>query len=184
MLWGTAEHIPAALNEAPPNPPPATVRPATPADAAAAAAIFNHYVRTSAAIWVDDEVDPAAWADAWARRDLGRHPVIVAESGGNVVGYGALGPYSPRNGYARTVENSVYVHPAHVGRGVGGRLLDDLLARAVAADHHLVVALIDAEQPASFALHERRGFAHAGRLREAGFKFGRWRDVVFLQKLL
>ena len=90
----------------------------------------------------------------------------------------------PADGYRFTAEDSVYVAPGHHGRGVGSTLLADLLVRGKAGGLHCVIARVDSEQIASLRLHEKYGFAEAGRLREAGFKFGRWLDAVFLQKLL
>jgi phosphinothricin acetyltransferase len=147
-------------------------------------AIFNHYVRTSAAIYINREADTEAWRASWAIRDPVRHPAIVATRGYQIVGFGTLSPYATRCGYAATVENSLYVAPHHVGRGVGRLLLSDLLRRATAGGHHTVIALIDAEQLPSLRLHETSGFMEAGRLREVGRKFDAWRDVVLMQKLL
>jgi phosphinothricin acetyltransferase len=98
-----------------------------------------------------------------------------------VVGWGSLSSYNPRGGYARTVENSVYT--AHDARrqGIGSLMLGELIALARTHGHHLIVAGIDAAQDASVALHTRFGFTHAGRLPEAGYKFGRWLDVIYME---
>ena len=163
---------------------PLTLRPATDADLAAINAIYNHYVAHSAALYQDEpwtDAERRAWFDGHGPR----HPVTVAiDGGGAVVGWGSLSPFSARTGYRFTVENSVYVRPEFHGRGVGGALLADLLDRAAALGHHSVIALIDSGAAASLRLHERFGFAPAGRLTEAGLKFGRWLDVLYLQKRL
>ena len=161
-----------------------TTRPATPADLPAINAIYNHYVATSDALYQDDPW-PAEERRAWFAAHGDRHPVTVAtHSSGAVLGWAGLSAFSGRTGYRFTVENSVYVHPDHLGRGVGRRLLADLLDRAVALGHHSVIALIDSNAAVSLRLHRRFGFAEVGRLTEAGFKFGRWLDVVYLQKKL
>jgi L-amino acid N-acyltransferase len=82
------------------------------------------------------------------------------------------------------VENSVYLRPDHQRRGLGTLLLRDLVARATAAGHHTILAGVDAEQPASIALHAKLGFVRVALLKEVGYKFGRWRDVIYMQLVL
>lgn len=153
------------------------VRLATPSDLGAVTAILNHYIATSAAIYTEK---PAEEMDLWQRLknwDAKKHPLIVAAEQGEVRGYAALSPTDAKPGYRHTVEDSVYVHPDHRGRGIGPALLAELLRLASEAGHHVVLARIDTEQPASIALHARHGFEHAGTLPEVGYKFGSWRDV-------
>jgi L-amino acid N-acyltransferase YncA len=176
---------------APPATPSAvTVRPAVAADLPAINDVYNHYVLHSTATY-QEEPEPMAARVAWFARHGPGHPVTVAvDAAGTfgprdaVVGWASLSPYHPRSAYRFTVENSVYLRPYACGRGVGTTLLADLLARARAAGHRSVVALIDADQPASVALHRRFGFTDAGHLRQVGFKFGRWLDVVHMQLML
>lgn len=120
-----------------------------------------------------------AWFDA-----RGPLPVLVAEDDGGVIGWGALVKFHTRQGYRFTLEDSVYVEQGHHGRGIGRALLEQLLDRASALGAHSVVARIAATQEASLKLHARFGFEEAGRLREVGFKLGRWVDIVFMQRLL
>ena len=163
---------------------PAAIRRATAADVCAIDDIYNHYVRTSTCTY-QIEVEPLAERQAWfAEHDPARHPVTVAEHEGEIVGWAALSPFRSREGYRRTVEDSVYVRHDRQGRGIGRALLADLVRRARALGHHTVIAGIDAEQRGSVVLHERQGFVHAGRCREVGFKFDRWLDLVFLELLL
>ena len=161
------------------------VRPATPADAAAINDLRNGYVRTSAAIYTDVETSLDERLRWLADRDLARHPVTVATLDGQFAGWACLSPFMlPADGYRFTAEDSLYVRPEMHGRGVGRTLLGDLLQRAADAGLHCVLARIDAEQTPSLRLHAKHGFVESGRLREAGFKFGRRRDVVLLQLLL
>ena len=103
---------------------------------------------------------------------------------GEVVGWGSLSKFHPREAFRRTVEDSVYIrHDLH-RRGLGAALLDDLIARARALGHHTIIAGIDSAQAGSIRLHESRGFVHAAHLREVGFKFNRWLDDLLLQKML
>ena len=161
------------------------IRPATPADAAAINDLRNFYVRTSTAIYSELGTslgDRRRWL---TDRDATRHPVTVATLDGEFAGWASLSPaMQPADGYRFTAEDSVYVHPDHHRRGVGSALLGDLLDRGRAGGVHCVIARIDSEQTSSLHLHEKHGFAESGRLREAGYKFGRRLDVVFLQKLL
>jgi L-amino acid N-acyltransferase len=101
-----------------------------------------------------------------------------------VVAWASLSRYHAREGYAPTVEDSLYVRHDRRGQGLGKRLLAELLARARRAGHHSIVAVIAADQPASLRLHEGAGFVRAGRLREVGHKLGVRLDVVFLQRML
>ena len=170
---------------APPPPPPSTVsiRNATAADLPAINAIYNHYVLHSTCTYQEEPSTPEERA-AWFKAHGPKHPVTVAEQDGKVVGWGALSHFHPRSAYGRTVEDSVYVRHDFHRQGVGAALLADLIGRAKAAGHHTILALIDSGQRGSIELHEKFGFAEAGRLREVGFKFARWGDVVYLQRML
>ena len=159
------------------------LRLATEADLSAIHDIYSHYVLCSTCTY-QTEVEPLAMRQAWFAARGPEHPVTVAELDGAVVGWGALSRFHPRAGYGRTVENTVYVRHDHHRRGVGGTLLADLIDRAAALGHHTIVAVVDAEQGGSLALHERHGFEPAGRLRQAGFKFDRWLDAVYLQRMV
>ena len=121
---------------------------------------------------------------AWFARHGPDHPITVAIRGGSVVGWGSLSPFHVRSAYRRTVENSVYVSPAHQRRGIGRALLEDLIERARRIGHHTIIALIDGEQPASVALHAACDFERVAYLNEVGYKFGRWLNVIYMQRML
>ena len=108
---------------------------------------------------------------------------VVAESGG-VVGFASLSPYRTRPGYSTTVEDSVYVHHEHRGHGYGRLLLEELVDRGSDHGFHTVIGRIVGHHEASIGLHARCGFEHAGTEREVGRKFGRWLDVVLMQRML
>ena len=112
------------------------------------------------------------------------HPIIVAESKKHIVGWGSLSAYHARSAYRRTVENSVYVHHECHRRGIGSVLLKELITRARNLRHHVIIAAIDAEQPASVALHDKFGFQKVGHMKHLGFKFNRWLDVIYMELLL
>lgn len=159
------------------------IRPATAADLPAINAIYNHYVSRSTCTYQYEE-STAAERQEWFAQHGAEHPVIVAEWDGAVIGWGSISPFRPREAYRRTVENSVYVRHDLQRHGIGGRLLAELITRAAACGHHVIMAVIDGEQTGSITLHARHGFVEVGRLREAGFKFGRWLDVVYMEKTI
>ena len=163
--------------------PGVSIRPATSADLDAINAIYNHYVHHSTCTY-QEQPSTAQERAAWFASHGLTHPITVAELAGDVVGWGSLSPYHVRSAYRRTVENSVYVrHDAH-RRGIGSALLADLVERATALGHRTIIAGIDAEQAPSVALHHRFGFVQVGHLRQVGFKFGRWLDVIYMQRMV
>ncbi len=162
-----------------------TIRPTVPGDLDAIREIYAHHVRAGVATF---EVDPPD-ADEWNRRFasvIGSGlPFISAEIDSAISGYAYCAPWKSRPAYRHTVEDSIYLAPNAVGRGVGGSLLDALLARCSDAGIREVVAVIvDDDADASLALHRNRGFVDAGRLAKVGFKQGRWLDTVLLQRSL
>ena len=159
------------------------VRAAAPADSAQVAAIFAHYVATSVVTF--EEVAPSA--EDWQRRldDLTglNLPFLVAEASEDVCGFAYASPWRPKPAYRHTVEDTVYLSPAHTGRGIGGALLGGLLAGCADAGARQVIAVIaDSGSDASAALHRRFGFTEAGRLCAVGRKHGRWIDTLLMQK--
>lgn len=161
------------------------VRLARPTDAEAIRSIYNLEVATSTATF---DLVPRTLAEqqAWLRARSGAHAVVVAVDGDgdDVVGFGSLSPYRDRPAYRTTVEDSVYVRRDHRGRGVGSRMLEELVTVAAASGFHAVMARIVDGHDASIGLHQRHGFALVGVEREIGRKFGRWLDVVVMQRLL
>jgi L-amino acid N-acyltransferase len=161
----------------------AIIRPATESDLVAINDIYNHYVQHSTCTY-QEEPEPLDGRRQWFGHHGGQHPVIIAEAGGQVAGWGSLSAFHARSAYRRTVENSVYVHHQLHRRGIGSLLLQELIVRARSLGHHAIIAGIDAEQTASVALHAKFHFEKAGHLKQVGFKFGRWLDVVYMQLVL
>jgi phosphinothricin acetyltransferase len=159
------------------------LRPAGLEDAEAIREIYNHEVATGTATF---DLEPRSLAEqrTWLSERSGAHVVIVAEIDGVVVGFGALSRYKDRPAYNTTVEDSVYVAPAKQGLGIGIALMEALVARAADHGFHTVIARIGSESDASIAVHARAGFVEIGREREVGRKFGRWIDVVIMQRML
>ena len=159
------------------------LRPATPADAAATAAIYNHEVTTSTVTFdlVTRTVEEQA---EWLSARAGALEVVVAEVDGEIAGFASLSPYRDRPAYRTTVEDSIYVHADHRGSGVGRALLDEIVDVARRRGFHSVIARIVGGHTASIRLHAAVGFEHVGVEREVGRKFGTWLDVVVMQLLL
>jgi phosphinothricin acetyltransferase len=159
------------------------IRPAARDDLGAINDIYNHYVLNSTATY---QLAPETAQDraAWFERHGAAHPVIVAQAGGAVVGWGSLSPYNPREAYARTVENSVYVRHDMHRRGIGSALLSELIRLARRAGQHVIIAGIDSAQAPSIALHARHGFIQVGCMRQVGHKHGHWLDVIYMQLIL
>ncbi|WP_336214282.1 GNAT family N-acetyltransferase [Nonomuraea sp. LPB2021202275-12-8] len=159
-----------------------TIRQISDADLPAVAAIYAHYVTDSVVTFDETPPSPEDWrakADAIAAAGL---PFIVAESGGQVLGYAYAAQYRPKPAYRHTLEDSIYLAPEATGRGLGRLLLGELIAAVSRTEARQIVAVIaDGGEETSRKLHAAFGFAEAGRLRNVGFKHGRWIDTVLLQ---
>ncbi|CAN5781805.1 GNAT family N-acetyltransferase [soil metagenome] len=153
-------------------------------DAGAIRALYNLEVTTSTATF---DLVPRSLSEQqdWLADRSGAHAVLVATADDHqVVGFASLSPSRGRPAYRTTVEDSVYVHRAHQGTGVGSQLLAELLAVASAHGFHAVMARIAGGHEASVTLHRRHGFTLVGTERQVGRKFGRWLDVAVMQRLL
>jgi len=160
--------------------PQINIRPASESDLTAINDIYNHYVLHSTCTY-QDEPERIEDRREWFKHHGARHPVIVAEAEGQVLGWGSLSAYHDRSAYRFTVENSVYVHTDHQRKGIGSLLLADLIGQGRKLGHRVIIAAIDGSQAGSIALHARSGFIHAGHLKEVGYKFGEWLDVVYME---
>jgi L-amino acid N-acyltransferase YncA len=164
--------------------PSLTIRPATPADAEAIAAIYNHYVTHSVATF-DTQATTAENRRAWLGEHGEDHPVLVAEAqDGDVVAWGSLSRWGTRCAYRHSVEMSVYVREGYTGQRLGPRISRSLLELARERGHHAIVSQVVADNEASLKMAAQLGFERVGCLREVGRKFGRWLDVVIMELLL
>ena len=145
--------------------------------------IYNYYVLNSTCTYqLTPETRDAR--EEWYRAHGEEYPLIVAEHAGQIAAWGSLSRFHSRCGYKHTVENSVYIRHDLQRHGIGGAILADLIRQARTLGHRTIIADIDAEQEGSVVLHSRFGFAKVGHLRQAGYKFERWLDVVYMQLLL
>lgn len=153
--------------------------------AAAILDILNDAIVNSTALY-DYEPRPPESMHAWFKaKEAGRFPVIGAEDeSGKLIGFATYGTFRNWPAYKYTVEHSVYVHRNHRADGIGSALMERLISLAEKQDYHVMVGGIDQSNIASVKLHEKLGFEHAGTVRQAGFKFGRWLDLAFYQLLL
>jgi phosphinothricin acetyltransferase len=159
------------------------IRPSRDDDVRAITAIYGYHVTHGVASF--EEAAPPVEEIARRRASILDYglPYLVAEHDGKVAGYCYASPFRPRSGYRYTLEDSVYVAPALVGRGLGRSLLDGVLARCAAKGYRQMVAVIGGrETVASIRLHQALGFAQMGVLPAVGFKFGRWIDIVMMQR--
>jgi L-amino acid N-acyltransferase YncA len=123
-----------------------------------------------------------SWFDV---KEAGGFPVIgVEDEDGKLLGFASYGVFRAWPAYKYSVEHSVYVDSMHRGKGLGLLLLRELIEHARGQGYHTLIGVIDSDNQGSIAFHERLGFAYAGTIRQAGFKFGRWLDVAFYQLLL
>ena len=165
--------------------PAVIVRDATDADMAAIQAIYAHHVIHGLGSF--EETPPDLGEMAGRRQAVLDHglPYLLAEEDGAVRGYAYAGPFRPRRAYRYALENSVYVAPDAMGRGIGRRLLQVLVERCTATGYRQMIAVIGhSGNQGSIGLHAAAGFHQVGHLPSVGFKLGRWVDLVIMQRSL
>ena len=163
---------------------PVMVRSAAEPDLPGVLAIYNDVIATSTAVYRDTPATLADRREWWTSRLAAGYPVFVAVAGEEVVGFASFGDFRAWPGYRFTVEHTVHVRADRRGTGVGSALMHDIIAAAQRAGKHVMIAGVDADNAASIRFHQRFGFERVAHFREVGFKFGRWLDLVFLQRIL
>ncbi len=147
--------------------------------------ILNDAIVSSTALYDYAPRPLSSMGDWFVAKQLGQFPVWGAlDDAGQLLGFASYGTFRVRPAYKYSVEHSVYVARAARGRGVGKALMQRLIHSATEQQLHTMIGGIDATNRESIAFHERLGFVHAGTIKEAGFKFGRWLDLAFYQLLL
>lgn len=159
------------------------IRKAQPGDGAAIAAIYNHYIANTV---ITFEEEPVSDEEMIARVEKinARHFWLVMETEDGLLGYAYAGPWHARSAYRYSVESTVYLHPAHTGRGLGTELMEAVLRDARVAGFHSAIAGVALPNEASVRLHEKLGYKKAAHYHEVGFKFGKWIDVGYWQLML
>lgn len=159
------------------------IRDAGPTDAAAIAAVYNQGIIDRVATLETEERGPGERLEWLAARGP-RHPVLVAELDGTVVGWGSLNQFNPRRAYDFVADFSVYVERAWRGKGVGGALLRALIERAKQLGYHKLVLSAFPWNAAGMALYQRHGFRTVGVYKEQGLLDGKWVDTIIMEKIL
>ena len=146
--------------------------------------IMNEAILNTTAIY-DYKSRDEAYVEAWfVKKQADNMPVLVYEIDGNAVAYGTFGVFRAWEAYKFSVEHSIYVHVNHQGKGIGKKLLAALIEAAKEGGFHTMIAGIDASNQKSCDFHAQFGFVEAGRIKDAGYKFDRWLDLVFMQLIL
>lgn len=147
--------------------------------------IFNDAILTSTALYDYKPRAPESMAGWFKTKETGAFPVIgVEDANGTLMGFASYGTFRAWPAYKYSVEHSVYVRTEHRGKGLGSALLRKLIEAARAQECHVMVGGVDVENTVSVALHRTLGFEHAGTIKQAGYKFGRWLDLAFYQLIL
>ena len=160
------------------------VREAAESDLPEILAIYNDVIATSTAVYRETPADIDERRE-WLRSRVAQgYPVVVAVDETGVTGFGSFGDFRNWPGYRFTVEHSVHVRADRRAHGIGAAIVAELVRRAKTLGKHVLIAGIDADNIASLRLHERLGFEKVAHFREVGWKFGRWLDLVFMQRQL
>lgn len=146
--------------------------------------ILNDAILNTTALYEYKPRTLASMADWFAEKEAGDFPVIGIEAGDVLAGFATYGVFRTRPAYKYSVEHSVYLRPEFQGKGFGTVLLQELIELARSQERHVMVGGIDSGNAASVALHSKLGFTHAGIIRQAAYKFGRWLDLSFYQLIL
>ncbi|MDE2362665.1 MAG: N-acetyltransferase [Hyphomicrobiales bacterium] len=162
----------------------ALIRAARENDVAAIADILNDAIVNTLATWMHHPFSLENRIEWFLARQHESFPVLVADIDGVVAGYASFGPFRAYDGYARTVEHSVYIHRDFRRRGLGRALMKPLIEAGRKRGDHVMVGAIGLPNDASVALHSQLGFAEVGRMPEVGWKFDAWRDLLLVQKIL
>ncbi len=160
------------------------IRPAVFADLDTILEIINHEILHSTSNYdyePHDFEEQKIWFEDKMEKNL---PIIVAEFENMPIGYATYGTFREKIGYQYTVEHSVYVAQEFIGNGVGKLLLGELIQIAKQQGYHVMIGTIDAENSGSIAFHKKFGFEIVGTIREVGYKFDQWLDIVFMQLIL
>lgn len=157
------------------------IRSATENDIPGILEIYNHVIVHTTSVY-SEHPHTLEMRLAWYRDRIGSgFPVFVADEEGKVIGFSSFGHFRVWPCYRYTVENSVYVHPDHRGKGVSKLLMQPLIDRAREMGMHAMIAGIDADNAVSYRLHQSFGFVEVAHFREVGFKFSRWLDLKFME---
>lgn len=164
--------------------PEFNIREARLEDMAGLLKIYNHVIETSTAVYMDEPL-PLENRVAWFhQRQQEGFPIFVAEDADGIAGFASFGDFRPFAGYRFTVEHSIHVREGLRGKGLGQLLMPLLLERAKALGKHAILGVIDADNAGSIKFHARHGFEQSAFMPQVGYKFGRWLNIVIMQRFL
>jgi len=164
---------------------PLAIRPCREEDVAAITAIYAHHVLHGTGTFETEPPSPAEMATRRADVLARNLPYLVAEEDGEVLGFAYCNWFKPRPAYRFSAEDSIYVSESARGKGLGAKLLGALSQAAESAGVRKLIAVIgDSANAGSIGVHRSQGFSHVGVLKDCGWKFGEWRDVVLMEKVL
>ena len=157
------------------------IRAAAESDIDSIANIYNEILKTSTAIYRETPVTPQERLEWMRTLQAKEYPLIIAEVQGDILGFASYNDFRPWPGYCYTVEGTIHLRESARRCGIGSRLLAVLIKHARAAGKHMMIAGVDSENTASRRFLEKAGAEQAGHLKEVGFKFGKYLDLVFYQ---
>lgn len=160
------------------------IRPAVAMDATAIVGFWNPMIRDTAVTFNPVEKDPAEVAAMITARQADGHGFVVAEDAGTLLGFATYSQFRGGAGYATCMEHTVILAPAAQGRGIGRALMTAIEGHARLRGAHQIIAGVSGENPEGLAFHTACGYVQIARIPEAGFKFGRFMDLILLRKLL
>jgi phosphinothricin acetyltransferase len=160
------------------------IRQATVADLDTILSIYNHAIKHSTAVYSYDPYTPDMIQKWYDEKMANNFPVYVSTEGETVTGFVTYGKFRMRPAYQFTMEHSIYVQHDHRRKGIAKALMPFIIDKARAAGVHTLIGGIDAENEVSINFHQQFGFEKVAHIKEAGYKFDRWLDLVFMQKLL
>jgi len=159
------------------------IRPATRNDAESIARIYNHYILNTIITFEEEAVSVDDMADRIDEIQSAPLPWLVIEQDGIIAGYAYASKWKGRCAYRYSAESTIYLADGYIGQGLGYRLYEALLLQLQAGGYHAVIGSISMPNPSSIALHEKFGMSQVAHFREVGWKFGRWIDVGYWQKV-
>jgi L-amino acid N-acyltransferase len=160
------------------------IRRATPEDLQGALDIFNDVVRTSTATFEENPRQLSDYVSAFNEKNLSNVPWLIAEYNGEIIGYGTYGIFRRASGYRGTVEHSLHVRADFRGKGVGSKILKQLIVEAKERSLDSMIACLDSSNTASIVLHEKFGFKKVGEIPRVAKKFARSLDLTIMQLIL
>lgn len=143
--------------------------------------ILNEAIANTTAVYDYQPRTLEMQIDWFAKKQEANMPVLVVMEGGKVIGFGSYSVFRPWEGYKYSAEHSIYIDSKHRGKGLGKRMLIELIQLAKDNGMHCMIAGIDSENTVSIELHKKVGFKEVGQFKEVGYKFNRWLDAVFMQ---